>query len=552
MSAPTITEHEALLSEEGPCVVVVAGPGRGKTACVLRLAAHSSADGQLLPGQRVLALTFARQAVFQIHDEARHQFPDRNLPPGLEIQTYDAFCLWVVNCFGRYAGLPRRVLPLSQLLLGVHEASPALLAKAFDDDDAAHLSFRQIAEMAVQLLRNSARLRGLVSARYPLVVVDEFQDTDDTRAELIQLLGLGSKLRLFADPEQYIYGFSGVPPDRVGWAEEVLGARVVTWKFPSLRTANEELVRLLDMLRRPDLTEACLRSEFPRLVSSFSGPNDLGFCAKHLLRMFGRGAGKTVGILAWQHAIVAQVVAGLSRPTRAANWTIRAKGVGAEHLGWAHVFLDWADWQRDHSEPALRRALAALLAKRVWSLDPTACALVRGLLSRSTIVGGDLDDFLAVLGPSNLGTELSALVAPAPGARSLTEEVERLAGLISGIAAPEYCRHVGDALTWLRQACASKPLDNTSAPVRAFLQREELAAAAEQKRLAMRGIFAMTIHAAKGRQFDHTVIVLQRGAVGSLAWRENRSGCRNIVYVAASRSRQSTHFLLQTSRTIAD
>ena len=84
--------------------------------------------------------------------------------------------------------------------------------------------FDQLAPSAATLLERSHALRRLYSDRYPLVIVDEFQDTNLDQWRVIQALAQSSTIICLADPDQRIYeGFvKGVDDRRLQQAVDAL------------------------------------------------------------------------------------------------------------------------------------------------------------------------------------------------------------------------------------------------------------------------------------------------------------------------------------------
>ncbi len=72
--------------------------------------------------------------------------------------------------------------------------------------DRTRLSYDDLIPAARKLLE-SRRLLGLVRRRWPLVICDEFQDTNDEQWRLLTLLGGEGRLLLLGDPNQMIYTF---------------------------------------------------------------------------------------------------------------------------------------------------------------------------------------------------------------------------------------------------------------------------------------------------------------------------------------------------------
>ena len=84
--------------------------------------------------------------------------------------------------------------------------------------------FDRLAPAAATLLERSPALRRLYSDRYPLVIVDEFQDTNLDQWRVIRELAKGSTVICLADPDQRIFeGFvKGVDDKRLQQAVDTL------------------------------------------------------------------------------------------------------------------------------------------------------------------------------------------------------------------------------------------------------------------------------------------------------------------------------------------
>ena len=76
--------------------------------------------------------------------------------------------------------------------------------------------FDLFADAAGSLLARANCVRSLISDRYPIVILDEFQDTNDAQWELVQQLTVGSRIIALADPDQRIFEYdSTVDPNRL-------------------------------------------------------------------------------------------------------------------------------------------------------------------------------------------------------------------------------------------------------------------------------------------------------------------------------------------------
>ena len=75
--------------------------------------------------------------------------------------------------------------------------------------------FDLFAPSVADLFEKSAKLRQLIGSRYPVIVLDEFQDTNADQWRVVKALGAHCTLIALADPEQRIFDFIGADPERL-------------------------------------------------------------------------------------------------------------------------------------------------------------------------------------------------------------------------------------------------------------------------------------------------------------------------------------------------
>jgi superfamily I DNA/RNA helicase len=84
-------------------------------------------------------------------------------------------------------------------------------------EEAGRTTFTDLIAVAVRLVRRSELVRHMLSARYPRLYVDEYQDLSPGLHELVMSLCLapGARVILFAvgGPDQSIYSFNGSRPE---------------------------------------------------------------------------------------------------------------------------------------------------------------------------------------------------------------------------------------------------------------------------------------------------------------------------------------------------
>lgn len=216
-------------------LLVIGGPGSGKTTISI-LKAADVAQG-LHPGQRVLFLSFARASVSRVIEAIEHeqQIPYQ-LKKRIEVETYHSFFWRILNAHGYLVGLPRNLAILTPpneaiALSGIRSSygpvskltKEKAVEKKLDEEKELHhlarehgrVAFCLFSVFASSVLHGSDRIRRLMATIYPVIILDEFQDTDAGQWLVVQSLGQYCTMIALADPEQRIFDWLGADPQRL-------------------------------------------------------------------------------------------------------------------------------------------------------------------------------------------------------------------------------------------------------------------------------------------------------------------------------------------------
>jgi Superfamily I DNA and RNA helicases len=196
---------ENALQSECP-VLVLGGPGSGKTT--LSLLKAKSYVSELAPEQAILFLSFSRAAVRQVEIRCRDLL-NAEEQRSIEVRIYHSFALDVLKTHGRLlTGTPPRILYPSEetLLKSRHSGLWEKEAKRLAVEEGRYV-FGEFASAANKLLVGSKAVAKLIADKYPVVILDEFQDTNDSQWELVKTLSLRSRMVFLADPDQRIFDY---------------------------------------------------------------------------------------------------------------------------------------------------------------------------------------------------------------------------------------------------------------------------------------------------------------------------------------------------------
>jgi superfamily I DNA/RNA helicase len=224
-------QRAAACAGDGP-LLIVAGPGTGKTRTLTHLLAHRVRDRGVAP-DRCLALTFTRRACAEIRDRLRALVPEH--ADRMLVTTFHGLGLRLVRELHDRLGLPAdpRVadedtrLSLLRELTGeddVRRTAARLSEAKHGRDDVGDLVARydgglrerglvdldDLVTLPVRALGDDAGLTEAYRRRWSEVCVDEYQDVDPTQYRLLRLLcPPEGNIRVIGDPDQAIYGFRG-------------------------------------------------------------------------------------------------------------------------------------------------------------------------------------------------------------------------------------------------------------------------------------------------------------------------------------------------------
>ena len=233
-------QRAAAAITRGP-VLIIAGPGSGKTRTLTHRIAHLIAE-EGVPARNCLAITFTRRASLEMRERLTRLLPkDADRIP---IHTFHSLGQTILQEQPTAARLPAdfRVaddIERTELIKALLDIAPRQAKKLLadisrskrtaqraNDEVAAALEvyqpelvrrgwvdFDDLIGLTVRLLRNHETLARQYRERYAWISVDEFQDIDEQQYRMVQLLASAdANILAIGDPNQAIYGFRGADP----------------------------------------------------------------------------------------------------------------------------------------------------------------------------------------------------------------------------------------------------------------------------------------------------------------------------------------------------
>jgi len=232
----------AVQMTHGP-LLVIAGPGTGKTRVLTHRAAYLVDRGIVAPEQ-CLMITFSRRAASEMAQRLAQLLP--GVGGHVPVLTFHALGLAIVREQAERLGFmkpfrvsdeaERRQLLMEALHISQRKADrtlarvsqmkrAGLVTDSCGEDrdvwqtyqkllaDRGLIDFDDLILRPCELLESDPRLAAMYRQRWPWLSVDEFQDLDERQYELIRRLApADGNVCVIGDPDQSIYAFRGSDP----------------------------------------------------------------------------------------------------------------------------------------------------------------------------------------------------------------------------------------------------------------------------------------------------------------------------------------------------
>lgn len=545
---------QAFLASTGN-VLAMGGPGSGKTHVALVKARDEIRSGALQPGQRILFLSFARPTVARIVEKAKELISAADFKL-LEVNTYHGFAWGVLRSHGYLLndGKRLKLLPppegAARLAHIAKEEHHAEKLRLFHEEGLLH--FDLFALLTAQLFSRSQRLTGVYASTYPLLVVDEFQDTNADEWAMVRELASRCRVIALADPDQRIYEFRGADPNRLKEFSDQFAPQVVEFQGENHRSAGTDIATFgADLLTGKN--RGALYNNVSVVEYGFLPGRSTHFQMKAQLiqsiRRLKKSENWSVAVLVPSKALMLQVSDYLSGEKDGFPTLYHDVAMDAESPALAADVIATVleGGHPDVLKVQLINAIHTHIRGRNGSKGPAQAELgladaMIGYLGSGKIRGKNREALVADCGriaehrqglAFSGGPEEDWRTVRELFAQSKVEQLSRIA------ADAKYLRllHKGSALrasladVWRRQG---KYVGAVEA-VRNALVQEHFTAALKE----WRGIHLMTIHKAKGKEFDEVLIYegLYTGRIVPTGADEARTGqARLALRVAVTRA----------------
>jgi superfamily I DNA/RNA helicase len=576
-------EQAAVLGDDSRRLLITAPPGSGKTFTALRLAARDISEGRVGPTQRVLVLTFSLQARAQLEAYAARLLTPSQLGL-LEVSNYHAWFWRKVGQYRSSLGL-QLGLELStesqhreDVLAAMIKAGVAGAGSGWDDlakdyalglehevdgcrPDRLETPLSEVARVGEELsdvhrqgrlhyddlafymwrlVDESATLRRIWRHKYPVFLLDEYQDASAMQAKIVErIVGPESRVYAFADPLQMIYGWRDASPRRIE-DFEARGASVHVLKTLHRYRDRPELQGWMEGVRDILLSGEGACPPRPRDVGVMvydptekirGDPYDIASRTLYKLddqisRCFREPSIDSIAVLLRNRDHLTQIERHLTK-----RFYCRRLRTARETSEW---IIEWIETYPTATSPQLKMERLMEVARRIAPRNGDLEAL-----EKRTDVGGIRSTGLRAR-RKTLATELNEAMAAwsdLAGACIAAQEVARIAVAHEqdGRLVARDASHV--VRTGLRVRAGADDQETKEKVLNRLAQMRFTTEGREP-----RGLYLLTCHEAKGREFDMVILPY----VSDQIFPDEDAEQRQLLYVALTRARQ--RILIRTAQ----
>ena len=512
-------KRKEIIAHEGH-LLVLGGPGSGKTTVALLKAQRRFKT--LLPGQEILFLSFSRAAVRQVLLRCKEILTPAERH-AVTVKTYHSFCLEMLESHGRLL----RAAPV----VFVYPGDERLQKSGFAGDwaveqlrlatEESRFCFDLFAAGTATLLERCTALRRLIANRYPLIIVDEFQDTADDQWRVIHELAGVTEVFCLADADQTIFAYrDDVDPRRLDILRETITPKEFDLGGENHRSPNTGILTFADAVlnnraplpKPPDVKQvsywnngfaATVHAGVKWTFSALSKKGIVHPCVAVLCRSNPLVADLS-GILAEEHTYNNQVLAPVDHDV---VWDAELSAAAAIVVG------SILEWPCGPAEMAISRTLRCIATfyKLKNAEDPSNAAAENARKfdqAAQKVVEKDTPRIKAakeLIAACQTGVkQLGDPVVDWRVARRLLQDIHALNELFRHVRLVRLFRATdalasGLAELWL----SSGTYAGATKLVKSILEQERLIAADRDPE----GCILMNIHKAKGKEFDGVVLV---------------------------------------------
>lgn len=577
-------QKEAVLHKDGPCLVI-AGAGSGKTKVLTTRIAHLIEEG--IPSWNILAITFTNKAAKEMRERLEVLVPNNDSFVG----TFHSFGLRIVRENYMHLGLERNftILDSDDVLsiikkimkdMGIskEECAPSYIRnrisfiknemlsdaeiEQFFNSDAEQIAYRVYKEylqvlrknnsvdfddllsLPVQLFTKNSEALNHYQEKFQYILIDEYQDTNEVQYKLTKLLGRGHQnIFVVGDPDQSIYMFRGANYKNIlNFEHDYQNTKVI-----ALEENYRSTGRILDaansvIKNNKDRKEKNLRSNKVlgakiQYLRSYDEKHEVTLCIEEIKKLMDNGyKARDIAIFYrtnGQARIVEEMFIKANLPY---------KVVGSYYFYQRKEIKDLISYLRlilnHHDEIALRRVINVPKRK----IGPTT---IKNLEIEASINGITMFDCLSKgneLAFKNLILELTK----ASESLSLTELIDEILEK-SGMKRELEEEHSLESdlrmenLMEFKSITASFEERTGSVNLGDFLEEISLIADMTEHKEYDDAVTLMTIHSAKGLEFDVVFLIGMEENIfphaNSLFERDGIEEERRLMYVGITRAR---------------